>query len=333
MKISVIGNKLNNNLEEFTVRALEKLGHKVQFLGYNEITGRGYSDFLRMVTTRSNVIRKISSPHWLDAINKAYLLSIGKFRPEIVFSLKGESVLPGMLKYITKEFGIRTALWSPDDPRFFYSLFKPMAPFYDYVFSYSSHGVDLYKEFGIEKVYRLTFGCDNKLHRRESWSNQLIGKALFVGTFTPKRYRILRRLIKNDVKIDIAGKYWRKFLPSNTISDGIYGKDLAEAFQKYMVSINIHNDEYYGPNMRTFEVTGSGGVLLTDKAEDVDKFFRDGEEIFIYGDTKEFSKLFKEIISNNELAMEVARRGYERSHKSYSYEEIMKKFLGILYGH
>ena len=36
--------------------------------------------------------------------------------------------------------------------------------------------------------------------------------------------------------------------------------------------------------MRTFEVTGSGGFLLTDNAEDISKFFAAGEEVVLYKD-------------------------------------------------
>ncbi len=327
MKISVIGNRRHYNLEDYAVRALENLGHEVQFLGYNEINGRRYSELLRMVTTRSAVIRRFSEPYWLDAINEKYMLSLTKFQPEIVLSIKGESVLPRTLTYLSRELGTRSALWSPDDPRFFRSLFRYIAPHYDYVFSYSSHGTELYKDLGIEGVHRMTFGCDSNLHRRENWDNSQKNRALFVGTFTPNRFRIIKSLIRNGIKVDIAGRHWKQFLPANVISEGIYGRRLSKAFHNYKISINMHNDERYGPNMRTFEVTGSGGTLMTDMAEDMDKFFREGKEVFIYQDVGELMKLIKDRISDDEHITEVARNGYRRSHNSYTYDKVMGGFL------
>ena len=318
---------MHYNLEAYAVRALKNLGHEVQFLGFNEINGRKYSELMRMVVTRSAAVRRLSEPYWLDAINKRYMHSMTKFQPEIVLSIKGESVLPRTLTYVSKELGARSALWSPDDPRFFKSLFRDMAPHYDYVFSYSSQGVNLYRDIGLGNVHRMTFGCDSTLHRRENWENTQKDKALFVGTFTPKRYRAIRNLIRKGINVDVAGRYWKNFLPSNTISDGIYGTNLTKAFQRYRISINMHNDERYGPNMRTFEVTGSGGTLMTDRAEDMDKFFREGKEVFIYQDVGELMKLIKDRISDDKHITEVARNGYSRSHSSYTYDKIIGDFL------
>ncbi len=332
MKITVIAGRKHYNLEDYTVRALESLGHEVQFLGFNEVNGKKYSDLIRMASTRSYVIRKGTQPFWLDSINKKYTLNLSKFRPEIVLSIKGESVLPKTLRYIEEELHAQTALWSPDDPRFFRSLFSHIAPLYDSVFSYSSDGVEKYRDLGIENAFRLPFGCDNSLHSRDQWNNKPIDRALFVGTFTPKRYRILYRVIKAGVKVDIAGKYWKRFLPSNTISEGIYGKHLSEMFQKYKVSINMHNDERYGPNMRNFEVTGSGGVLMTDMAEDTSSFFREGKEAIFYQDVQEMIKLLKDVIAGGDSIMDMARNGYSRCHRFYTYVEVMRNLLKIMSG-
>ena len=331
MKITVIGNRRHYNLEDYSVRALECLGHEVQFLGFNEATGKKYSEMLRMVTTRSSVIRKISEPYWLTSVNVRYMRALIQFQPELVLSIKGESVLSRTIKFATEQLGARTALWSPDDPRFFNSLFRHIAPEYDYVFSYSSNGVRKYRDIGLDNVHRLTFGCDERIHNRKTWDNTPLDRALFVGTFTPKRYRLLKKLIKNGIGVDIVGKYWKDFLPENTISDGSYGTRLAKLFQKYKVSLNIHNDLSYGPNMRTFEVTGSGGALMPDRAEDMDRFFNEAKEVSMYEDVGELTKLIKGKISEDgDSITEMEKRAYEKTHRSYSYTEIMKNFLKVM---
>lgn len=327
MKISVIGNRRHYNLEEYSVRALEHLGHEVQFLGFNDINGKNYSDYTRMISTRSAVFRKISEPFWLDRINDRYMLSLTKFRPDIVFSIKGESLLPRTLRYISNELGSESALWYPDDPRFFHSLVKHIAPEYDHVFTCSANGMENYRSIGVENPQRLSFGCDDEIHLRENWDNEQLKKALFVGTFTPKRFKILRRLIKSGVKVDVAGKYWKEFLPSNVISDGAYGRQLVGLIQKYRVVINIHNNLNYGPNMRTFEVSGSGGLLLSDQAEDSEDYFTNGKEAIFYQDLNEMISLIREINASDQSVMEIAKNGYLRSHNSYSYNLIMNTFL------
>lgn len=327
MKIAVIGNMRHFNLEEYSVKALRNLGHEVKFLGFNDISRKKYSEFTRILSTRSAIFRKFSEPFWLNKINEEYLLSLMKFRPDIILSIKGESILPKTLKHISNELESKTALWYPDDPRFFHSLVKYIAPEYDHIFTYSSKGIENYLSIGIENPQRLSFGCDNEIHHRENWDNEPLKKALFVGTFTPKRFRILRRLIKNGIEVDIAGKYWRNFLSSNVISNGAYGNQLVNLIQKYKVVINIHNNLNYGPNMRTFEVTGSGGLLLSDLSEDTDSFFINGKEALFYQDINEMISLIKEINSSDQSLMEIAKNGYLKCHNSYPYTQIMKTFM------
>lgn len=69
-------------------------------------------------------------------------------------------------------------------------------------------------------------------------------------------------------------------------------------FQRYKVSLNIHNDPFYRPNMRTFEVKMGG--LLTYNAEDTSKFFKGNEEVFFYRDEQELTKFVAHLTSNEE---------------------------------
>ena len=327
MRITVIGSHMHYNLEDYSVRALRNLGHDVQFIGYNEINGRIYGDLLRMITTRSAVVRKISIPFWLKHINASYRNAMTTFNPDVVLSIKGESVLPETLSYISSNIGAIRTLWYPDDPRFFNSLAKRVAPFYDHVFSSSENGTKMYRQIGIEAVHRLPFGCNEKVHYRENWNGEPLDRVIFVGTFTLKRYRFVKNLVKKGVEIDLIGKYWKNFFPSHTISESAYGPSLTKLFQRYKLSLNIHNDIQYGPNMRTFEVTGSGGTLLTDMAEDMDKFFIEGKEVFMYRDLEELTKLINGKISEEIATNQVAKNGYRRAHASYTYEKVMGTFL------
>ena len=185
----------------------------------------------------------------------------------------------------------------------------------------------MYREISLGNLQRLSFGCDVDIHRRNSWEQSITDKVLFAGTFTPRRYRIIRRLIKSGIRIDLVGKYWKHFFPGNTISDGVYGNELSSLIQKYKLSLNMHNNENFGPNMRTFEVTGSGGTLLSDSAEDLPRFFKEDKEVFLYQDFNELAKLISELLSYDDGIVEVAKNAYERTHKSYTYDEVMKGFV------
>ena len=152
-------------------------------------------------------------------------------------------------------------------------------------------------------------------------------RALFIGTFSPKRYRFLKSLIKFGVPLDIIGSKWGSFLSGHVVRDAVTGFEYTKTIQSYPVVINLHQDINYGPNMRTFEVTGSGGVLLSDRAEDITDFFRDNEEIMIYDSIREAAEKIKLMLNDTELLLNFSKLSQERCYKFYTYDQRVKELL------
>lgn len=326
-KVLVIGRRMHYNLEHYTYNALKRLGVEVRFTGYASILNFKCMEFARMLATRSNVIREIFTPLWLKKVNEAYLKEMTAFRPDLLISLKGESLLPSTIKNARSNFGVKTCLWYPDDPRFFNSLAKHIAPHYDAVYTYSNKAIELYKSIGIDKVSRLPFACDSEIHRATEVERERNGRAVFIGTFSYKRYRFIRKLLKNGLPVDIIGPYWNRFIGKNVISDGVFGKDMADLFQRYSVCINLHQNLDYGPNMRTFEVTGSAGFLLTDNAEDISSFFLPGKEIETYNNASDATNKIKLAIKGEMDVDGISRNAYKRCHSEHTYDNRILTLL------
>jgi len=325
-KIMVIGNKNSYNLEYFVVEALNELGYNTKFFGYTNIKSVFSRNLFRMVWTRSRIIRDLITPFYLKTVNENLLDSIKEFNPDLVISLKGESVLPKTVDSI-KNRGSKIVLWYPDDPRFFNSLTKHIAPHYDIVFTYSRNAIKLYREIGINNVYRLHFGCSQKLHHRDVWSNDTINKVLFIGTFTLQRYLFIRKLIKKGVPLDIYGSYWPKIVSGVRVNKSVYGKNYIKLMQKYKLVLNIHNNINYGPNMRVFEVTGSGTTLLTDNADDTSNFFEDNVEVLFYHNLNSAVQISKHFLNNPNVG--ISKNAYKKCHENYEYKNIIKELIKI----
>ncbi len=325
-KVMVIGNKNSYNLEYFVIEALNDLGYNTKFFGYSNIKSFLSRNLPRMMWTRSKIIRGLISPFYLKKVNDKLLDSIKEFNPDLVISIKGESILPKTIDSI-KNRGIKIVLWFPDDPRFFNSLTKLIAPHYNIVFTYSQNAIKLYKKIGINNIYRLSFGCSHKLHHRDVWSNDTINKVLFVGTFTLQRYLFMRKLIKKGVPLDIYGSYWPKKVSGVRVNKGVYGDNYLKLMQKYKLVLNIHNNIDYGPNMRVFEATGSGTTLLTDNADDTSNFFEDNVEVLFYQNLNSAVKISKEFLNNPNV--EISKNAYKKCHENYEYKNIIKELIRI----
>ena len=283
-----------------------------------------------MLSSRSYIFRNISSPLWLNKLNEIYFKEISSYSPDLVLSIKGETLFPTTIKKLGREIGVKTALWNPDDPRFFSALVRHIAPLYDIVFTYSANAIKTYESIGVNKVERIVFGCDPSFHDNNFVERKNVNRVIFIGTYSPKRYRFIKSLIHAGIPIDVAGKYWPPGISKNLINNGLFGKQYVEFLKKYSIVLNMHQNINYGPNMRTFEVTGSGGVLLTDRAEDILSFFSENEEILTYNDIEEAKRIIKGILIGDINTEKLAKNAYNVCHLKYSYEKRANEMLMYL---
>jgi len=326
---------MNYNLEHYVYMNLVKLGHEVKFYGYKDKLGR-FANPIRMAITRSKLMRDLANIIWLNRINYEVKRIAEVFHPDLVLSIKGEVIKPKTIEWIKEELRAKTALWYPDDPRFFNSLVKHIAPSYDYVFTASEKAIDMYKEIGCEKIHFLPFACEPTVHRRlslsDEWNTQNNLDVVFVGTYTQRRSKLIKALEKAGIRVEIYGPYWKYFKRDINVHDGIYGPDMVKVFNLAKIVLNIHveDDLPYKVNMRVFEAAGCGALLLSDKPYNLEKHFNIGSEIVVYNSEDELVKAAKYHLNNNEEREAIGLRAQIRAYKEHTYEKRMKSLLDAI---
>jgi spore maturation protein CgeB len=323
---------MNYNLEHYVYMNLVKLGHEVKFYGYKEKLGR-LANPIRMAITRSKLIRDLASVFWLNEVNEEIKRIAEDFKPDLVLSIKGEAVKPKTIEWVREKVGAKTALWYPDDPRFFNSLVKYIAPSYDHVFTASEKAMDMYKEIGCSRVHFLPFACEPTVHRKlslpgESDKQKGLG-VVFVGTYTRRRAKLIKVLEKAGVKVEVYGPYWRYFKWGNNVHDGVYGPEMVKVFNSAKVVLNIHmeDDLPYKANMRTFEATGCGAFLVTDYVYGLERMFEIDEELVVYVDEGELLKLVKYYLHAEEEREIISKRAQEKARNKHTYEKRVIELL------
>jgi spore maturation protein CgeB len=335
MRILLLGSHMNYNLEHYVYMNLVKLGHEVRFYGYKERLGK-FANPIRIAITRSKLIRDLANAFWLNRINNEIKRIAETFYPDLVLSIKGEAVKPKTVEWIREELGAKTALWYPDDPRFFNSLVKYIAPSYDHVFTASEKAIDMYKEIGCKKVHFLPFACELTVHRKMHLSDGISKTnnldVVFVGTYTRRRARLIKALEKAGIKVSVYGPYWRYFMRSSNVRDSIYGPEMVKVFNSAKIVLNIHveDDLPYKVNMRTFEATGCGSFLLTDYAYGMEKLFKVGEEIVSYNDADELVKLIKHYLEDEEERMTISEKAQKKTYYTHTYGQRTVHLLSLV---
>jgi spore maturation protein CgeB len=330
-KIFLIGSHLNYNLEHFTKVACENLGQSISFFGYKDLM-RQYPLFVRMALTRSSMVRSFSKHLFLNRINQTIRNTIKELNPDLVISIKGEMVTPETLEWLRRNVGVKTALWYPDDPRFFESLVKYIAPHYDHVFTASKRAITMYREIGVKNVDFLPFACEPLIHKKtnltETEYNFYKSDVCFVGTYTPRRAKMIKNLWKAGVNVRVWGPYWRYFVKDRKINAGVFGQEMVKVFNAAKIVLNLHeqSDVPYKVNMRVYEAAGCGAFLMTDNSYGLNQMFSTQDEIVTYDSSKDLIRKIGYYL-NSEKRSVFQEKALLRAYEDHTYHLRLKRLL------
>jgi spore maturation protein CgeB len=336
LRILLLGSHLGYNLEHYVKSAFERLGCEVRFVGYRGFLGH-FAIPLRMLIARSEKARELIAPFALSKFNKAVKSVGSEFDPELVLSVKGEAVLPKTIDWFSHSLGAVTALWCPDDPRYFNSLSRIIALAYDFVFASSERIVPEYRNAGVQNVEWLPFACDPSVHRPVSLSNREIqsleSDVCFVGTFSRKRARMLKALERARFKVSVWGPYWKYVTGGHQFNGPAFGHDMARIFSAAKIVLNVHDqtDVGFKPNMRTFEATGCRTLLLSDMAFSLERFFTPYEEVVCYTNEIELVELARLYLEAPAERAIIADKGHIRAYRDHTYDQRVGEILKIVH--
>ena len=106
----------------------------------------------------------------------------------------------------------------------------------------------------------------------------------------------------------------------------LFGKDMLNIIKKSKILINKHiEDTEYAGNMRLFEATGSGSMLITDYKKDLENLFVVDEEIIVFNNNDELFDQINYYLKNEEIRLKIAKNGYKKTFDVHNYHNRVKK--------
>ena len=111
-----------------------------------------------------------------------------------------------------------------------------------------------------------------------------------------------------------------------------WGRDMYQILLRSKVTLNRHISVSgnYANNMRLFEATGTGALLITDYKENLHSYFNIGDEILAYSSLDEAADMAKWAIDNPVEAASIALQGQQRTLADHTYDGCMVKLDQIL---
>lgn len=108
--------------------------------------------------------------------------------------------------------------------------------------------------------------------------------------------------------------------------------DMYRALARSRITLNVHIDtaENNANNMRLYEATGCGALLITDMKDNLGELFEVGREVVAYEDVDDAIDKIRHYIAHPEDAAVIARAGQARTLRDHTYTERMTELAYLL---
>ena len=111
-----------------------------------------------------------------------------------------------------------------------------------------------------------------------------------------------------------------------------WGLDMYRILARTQVAVNRHGDiaEDYANNMRLFEATGVGALLVTESARNLPGLFTPGEEVVTYDSPDDLVEKVRYYVTHPDERRAIAAAGQRRTLAEHTYRHRMEQLDGLL---
>lgn len=111
-----------------------------------------------------------------------------------------------------------------------------------------------------------------------------------------------------------------------------WGLEMYQILRGSRITLNHHIDVAgnYANNMRLFEATGVGTLLITDWKENLHEMFEPGREVVAYRSPQECVDLIEHYVNHDHEREAIARDGQRRTLRNHTYYERMQELVDIV---
>lgn len=212
---------------------------------------------------------------------------------------------------------------------------------YDAFFIFRKEFVPIAKARGFNAFYRphvINNYAFKKIDMTTEEKKLYSSDVVFVGGQTPPRRKVIDAISNMDVDIKVFGPKWQRyylFKPQvlrNIKGIGLYGDELVKHYIASKIVLNISGwftEKAYEINQRIFDVPACGGFLLTDYMDELESFFKIGEEIEVYRTMEELIDKIQFYLRHEDIRERIAIKGYERVQRLPNWRDLAKEVVKL----
>lgn len=266
----------------------------------------------------ASLLARLPHVHWV------LLEQAKQLRPDVIYvqdlNLLPRSLVKRLSKFATVVVG---------------EIASPLPPIrfidgYDFVFSALPSIIERLNNLGIPSG-PLPLGFDPRNLSQDEKVRDI--DLIFVGSFysnQPATYEMLKLAKEKVPGLRIYGPSGQGVLKHHGLEENYYGEawgaKMFELLQRSKIVLNRHGAiaGKYAVNMRMFETTGSGALLVTEAKENLAEFFEPGREVVTYHTPEEAADVAAAFLADPVLLSDMALAGQKRTLNSHTYAHRMQ---------
>ena len=267
----------------------------------------------------------------LNHLHSTIYKQVKLFRPDVVYVQDLNLIPPALIKKI-REFTnlVVGEIASPLPP---WRLIRS----YDMVLSALQPIVEELNISGMASHW-VPLGFD--LRNWESFKSESSNRSIdisFVGTISRLQKMtipLMKRVSESVENFSVYGpRESGKALAEHGMNDlyrgTAWGSQMFEIFARSKIVVNRHGEiaKGHATNMRMYESTGMGALLITDATKNLEELFRVNEEVVTYEDPDDAAEQISKLLSNQSEIQRIAIQGQNRTHKEHTYAQRVQTIL------
>jgi spore maturation protein CgeB len=266
-----------------------------------------------------------SHPLFVDIVME----QVRRFRPDVILS--------GYLHYFNSDFlralkpYYRIAIGQ-------HAAALPECDFsaYDAIVSSLPNQVEWFAQKGVASHF-IKLAYDTRLNKHIQRRKPKLGM-MFAGQITSEHARRAEALlaIGQQMELDIfgSGPWDPQMLKRSRIRmhPALWGVEMYQTMADSRVVFNCHIDAAtrYANNLRLYEVSGAGALLLTDEKENMPDILTPGKECVTYRTVDECVDLAKYYLSHEPERAAIAAAGRKRIEREHTYFHRVDELLSVV---
>lgn len=281
--------------------------------------------------------------------------------------VRNDLVDPKVVRKVSAMPGVTTVNWFCDDHWQFESQALRWTPCFNYVATTSCEALGKYKAAGLNNVIKTQWGCNHRLYENQdlamehdvSFVGQCYGErqraveslrdagvrvACFGrgwpggGISQEQMIRVFNtsRINLNFADASATSRTWLDNLVAGRVMQSMRTKPVAwRAWSWSHKAAVAYGKRRSGGQCevprqikgRVFEVTGCGGFLLTQPAEDLGRYLSDGKELAFFESNDDLVERVQYYLAHDDERRQIAQAGHDRVLREHTYESRFTQLM------